>query len=132
MLNRGSSYARELFTEAFEATVELDQVRNFAAAIFSTEPDIPVAFPIVWLAGPELTHILQREIGPNQMPLHEFQAFEYAAPLRIGARYRISAVALRKAMPERVVINADVQDLAGASILTMQTVLRIVPITGPR
>ena len=51
-------------------------------------------------------------------------------PLAAGAACRLTAIARCEHAPDRLVVEASVADLAGAPVLTMRAVLRLVPLAG--
>lgn len=114
----------------FEVATGPDEIAAFAAAIGAPASDIPATFPVVWLSSPGLRAALRDAVGPDFLPVHESQSFDYARPLVVGAVYRLTAVARRENAPERLVVEASVVEPAGAPVLTMRAVLRLVPLSG--
>jgi len=47
-----------------------------------------------------------------------------------ASAYRLTAIARRESGPERLVVEADVSDMAGAPVLTLRAVLRLVALAG--
>jgi hypothetical protein len=128
MLGHESSLVKEIILGTFEVSVKSEQVSTFVAATGGSQTEVPAAFPVTWLSMPVLREALLTAVGPGHVPVHEFQSFNYSAPLVRGANYYMSAVALRETAPDRIVIDAEVIGLDGVKTLTMRSTLRIVPI----
>jgi hypothetical protein len=134
MLDRGPSppSAKEFVLGTFGVSTKPEQVKIFASATGGAQTEVPAAFPATWLSIPELRQALSAAVGPDHVPVHEFQSFDYSMPLRCGADYYMFAVAIRETAPDRIVINADIVSREGVKALTMRSALRIVPLTkGP-
>ena len=112
----------------FEVATDPDAVAAFCAAIGAPKGEIPATFPIVWLSAPDLKAALRDAVGPDFLPVHESQSFDYARPLALGVAYRLTAAARREHAPERLVVDADVAEADGAPCLTLRAVLRLVPL----
>lgn len=113
----------------FDVAAGADEISDFATATSATAGEIPATFPIVWLSRPELKSALREAAGADFLPVHESQSFDYAQPLSVGAAYRLTAVARRENAPERLVVEASAADPAGAPVVAMRAVLRLVPLT---
>ena len=114
----------------FEVATGPAEIAAFAAATGAPAAEASATFPIVWLSSPELKAALRASIGPDHLPVHESQSFDYSRPLAPGAAYRLTAVARRESAPERLVVDANVVETAGAPVVTMRAVLRLVPLAG--
>ncbi len=112
----------------FDVAAGPDEIAAFAAAVGAPSDEVPASFPIVWLSRPELKSALREAAGADVLPVHESQSFDYAQPLSVGAAYRLTAVARREYAPERLVVEASAADRAGAPVVTMRAVLRLVPL----
>ena len=114
----------------FEVATDPAEIAAIAAAVGCADGSVPPTFPVVWLSAPALKAALRDAVGPDFLPVHESQSFDYARPLALGAACRLTAVARRENAPERLVVEASVADLSGAPVLTMRAVLRLVPLAG--
>lgn len=114
----------------FEVATGPAEISAFAVAIGAPATDIPPTFPVAWLSSPGLKAALREAVGPDFLPVHESQSFDYSRPLGVGVACRLTAVARRESAPERLVVEASVVETAGAPILTMRAVLRLVPLSG--
>ncbi len=120
----------EMVLGPFEVATDPAAVAAFAAAIGAPAGQIPVTFPIVWLSAPDLKAALREAVGPDYLPVHESQSFAYLRALAPASAYRLTAIARRESGPERLVVEADVSDMAGAPVLTLRAVLRLVALAG--
>lgn len=109
-------------------------VAAFRAALGDAHPgtDVPLTFPIRWLASPEIQFELRRVAGDQGVLLvHETQSFSYAAPLQSDRRYRLDLTLRRESTDQdRAVLQAVVRDEAGSPLAEIETVLRLVPQIG--
>lgn len=122
--------SEETILGPFEVATGPAEIAAFAAAIGAPASDIPATFPVVWLSSPGLRAALRAAVGPDYLPVHESQSFDYARPLVVGATYRLTAVARRESAPARLVVAASVAEIAGTPVLTMRAVLRLAPLSG--
>lgn len=113
----------------FEVATAPAMIAAFAAAVGVPMADALATFPIVWLSSPEMKAALRAAVGPDYLPVHESQSFDYARALRVAAAYRLTAVARRESAPERLTVDVDVVEMTGAPVLTMRAVLRLVPLS---
>ncbi|WP_036255558.1 hypothetical protein [Methylocapsa acidiphila] len=109
---------------------EAERVARFrqetdAAAI---EGLVPLAFPVCWLASPEIRLALSRAIGEGVLPVHEAQSFAFERRLEIDADYVIEAELLRKDDPPGVHLHAVVLTPEGEACGRLEAVLRLAPI----
>ena len=125
-----SHWPEEMVLGPFEVATDPAEIAAFAAAVGSGDGYVPPTFPIVWLSAPALKAALRDAVGPDFLPVHESQSFDYIRPLAAGAACRLTAIARREHAPDRLVVEASVADLAGAPVLTMRAVLRLVPLAG--
>ncbi|MDE2577447.1 MAG: hypothetical protein KGL46_01455 [Hyphomicrobiales bacterium] len=86
----------------------------------------PAAWPTVWLTTGELGAALRALVPPGKALVHESQSFVYAAPLTVGACYKIAATVAQETGPDRLVVEADATAPEGGQTLAMRAVLRIV------
>ena len=87
----------------------------------------PLAYPAVWLAQPRLRERIAKICAEaDALPVHESQRFAYETPLRQGVRYLLAVAARREARPPRLVLDATLSDLEGATVGRFETVLRLV------
>jgi len=114
----------------FEVATNPADVATFAAAVGAPAAEVPATFPIVWMSAPPLKAALREAAGPDFLPVHESQSFDWARPLVAGAAYRLSAVARRENAPERLVVEASIVEPSGDLVTTMRAVLRLVPLAG--
>ena len=103
------------------------EVAAFRAATGLEPGDgVPAAFPIRWLAAPELRDaLLALAPGDDLVPVHESQLFEYFGPLIANERYAMELVVGREASPERLVLAGTIRDAAGAPLVHVETILRL-------
>ncbi|MCB1535920.1 MAG: hypothetical protein KDJ44_14660 [Rhodoblastus sp.] len=118
----------EIVLGPFEVATGASEVQAFATAVGARAGEIPATFPIVWLSAPALKAALREAVGPDFLPVHESQSFDYVRPLVPGAALRMSAVARRESAPERLVVEAEATEFSGARALTMRVALRLVPL----
>ncbi len=116
----------------FEVATGASEILAFAKATGAPGDGVPATFPIVWLSAPALKAALREAVGPDFLPVHESQSFDYARLLAPDAAYRLAAVARRERAPDRLVVEASVTEPAGAPVLTLRAVLRLVPLAGGR
>ena len=120
----------EMVLGPFDVAACPAEIAAFAMAIGARDDVVPATYPIVWLSSPELKAALRATAGPDYLPVHESQSFDYSRPLVPGAAYRLTAVARRESAPERLTVVADVVQMAGAPVVTMRAVLRLAPLSG--
>jgi hypothetical protein len=115
-----------------EFTVELDQVRQFDDAIGEDNPAFRESFaPPTFVTKMQIMTsgqvVLDQELGLNYaLVVHGEQEYEYARPVRIGedltAVPRIADI-YAKGPNEYLVIEADVKDAAGETVVLARTTL---------
>ena len=120
----------EIVLGPFEVATGAGEISAFAAAVGAPANPIPATFPIAWLSAPALKAALREAVGPDFLPVHESQSFDYVRPLVPGAALRLTAVARRESAPERLVVEAEATELSGAPALIMRAALRLVPLAG--
>jgi hypothetical protein len=125
-----SHWPEEVVLGPFEVAAGAADIAAFAAAVGGPATEPPPTFPVAWLSSPEMKAALRAAVGPDHLPVHESQSFDYARPLRVGAAYRLTAVARREGAPERLTVDVDVVETTGAPVVTMRAVLRLVPLAG--
>ena len=105
-----------------------------AAAAFARETGnlpqgVPFTFPVRWLARPDFLEAAVEMIGDaNWVPIHESQSFDYRAPLAVDEDYAMTVAMKRETEPSRIILLADIGPADGAPLLTMEMMLRIVPL----
>lgn len=129
MLDKAPDKAGETILGPFEVAADAAAVAAFAAATGASNSGVPATFPIVWLSAPQMKQALRAAVGPDALPVHESQSFDYVRPLEIGGVYRLTATARREAKPDRLVIEAEAVTASGEKALAMRTALRIFPLT---
>jgi hypothetical protein len=109
----------------FRVRTERMRIETYRQSTGARGEDVPAAFPICWLAEPEIRTAIEQACG-NRLPLHEGQSFEYKRPLRLAGEYSLSVSLNEQADPARLVLTCDVTSLAGEPHLKMETQLRLV------
>jgi hypothetical protein len=109
----------------FRVRTERMRIEAYRRSTGARGEDVPAAFPICWLAEPEIRTAIEQACG-NRLPLHEGQSFEYKRPLRLAGEYSLAVSLNEQADPARLVLTCDVTSLAGEPHLKMQTLLRLV------
>jgi hypothetical protein len=90
---------------------------------------IPFTFPVRWLARADFQAVAVNMIGDaNWVPIHESQSFDYRAPLAPDTDYEMAAIMKREIEPSRIVLIAEIGVPGEAPRLTMEMILRIVPL----
>jgi hypothetical protein len=125
-----SDQAEGIALGPFDVATDPAAVAAFAAATGHVGSEIPATFPILWLSSPDLKQALRAFVGPDSLPVHESQSFDYSAPLRVGTRYSLAGVARRQANPDRLVVEAEARDPHGRAALALRSVLRVIPLAG--
>jgi hypothetical protein len=113
----------------FRVRAEPTQIAAYKSAISARSDDIPAAFPIRWLAEPEIRAAIEKGCG-QFVPLHEAQSFDYLQPLAMAAEYRLSITLAEHSDPPRLSVKGEVATMAGQICLRMETVLRLVAPAG--
>lgn len=94
-----------------------------------TGQKIPFTFPVRWLARPDFHAAAAEMIGDNNwVPIHESQSFDYRVPLVADVDYAMTVKMQRQTEPSRIVLLADVGVSGEAPALSMEMILRIVPL----
>src|SRR3954451_25082168 len=109
----------------FRVRTERMRIEAYRRSTGARGEDVPAAFPICWLAEPEIRTAIEQACG-NRLPLHEGQSFEYKRPLRLAGEYSLAVSLNEQADPARLVLTCDVTSLAGEAHLKMQTLLRLL------
>jgi hypothetical protein len=109
----------------FRVRTERMRLEAYKQSIGASGEDVPAAFPIAWLAHPEIRTSIEQACG-SRLPLHEGQSFEYARPLEVDCEYRLTLTLNEEANPARLVLKGEVASPAGESHLSMETLLRLV------
>ena len=94
-----------------------------------TGQGIPFTFPVRWLARADFHAVAVEMIGDaNWVPIHESQSFDYRAPLAPDTDYEMAVIMKREIEPSRIVLTAQIGVLGEPSHLTMEMILRIIPL----
>ncbi len=121
------SVERALGTFAVRASS--DEADAFRRETGGSGPKIPFTFPVRWLARPDFHAIAAELIGDHDwVPIHESQSFDYRAPLAADVDYLMTVKMQRQTEPSRIILLADVGAPGEASVLSMEMILRIVPL----
>lgn len=115
----------------FRLRVDPARAAAYAREIGADEANVPLAYPAVWLAEPELFAVV-REICArlDVVPVHESQSFAYEAPLVAGENYDLSVTLIREEKPPRLTLAASIAAPSGAHCGKVETMLRLVPRAG--
>jgi hypothetical protein len=113
----------------FCVRTERAQIAAYKSAVSGNGDDIPAAFPIRWLAEPEIRGAIEKACE-RLVPLHVGQSFEYLQPLHAEAEYRLSVILEQHADPPRLSVKGEVVTSTGHMCLRMETLLRLVGSAG--
>jgi hypothetical protein len=109
----------------FCVRTERMRIAAYQRSIGASGDDVPAAFPICWLAQPEIRTLIEQTCG-HRLPLHEGQTFEYMRPLEVDGEYRLSVTLNEETDPTRLVLRCEVATPTGEPRLRMETLLRLV------
>jgi hypothetical protein len=115
----------ELRLGPFRVRTERARIEGYRQSIGARGDNVPAAFPICWLAQPDIRSSVEQACG-ERLPLHEGQTFDYARPLAIDGDYLLSITLKEEASPARLTLEAEVATPSGEPCLRMQTLLRLV------
>lgn len=105
------------------------EVAAFARETDAPHGRLPFTFPVRWLAQPQFQAAAIEMIGnADWVPIHESQSFDYRAPLALETDYEMRVTMNREAEPSRIVVAAQVVAADGTPRLSMEMILRIVPL----
>ena len=94
-----------------------------------TGQGVPFTFPVRWLARADFQAVAVEMIGDaNWVPIHESQSFDYQAPLASDTDYEMAVIMKRETEPSRIVLAARIGVPDEAPHLTMEMILRIMPL----
>jgi hypothetical protein len=94
-----------------------------------TGQGVPFTFPVRWLARPDFHAVAVEMIGDaNWVPIHESQSFDYQASLAPDTDYEMAVIMKREIEPSRIVLTAQIGVPNRAPHLTMEMILRIIPL----
>ncbi|MEI9914529.1 MAG: hypothetical protein WDN29_00440 [Methylovirgula sp.] len=94
-----------------------------------TGQGVPFTFPVRWLARPDFQAIAVDMIGDaSWVPIHESQSFDYRTPLASDTDYEMAVTMKREIEPSRIVLVARIRLPNDAPHLTMEMILRIIPL----
>lgn len=107
-----------------------DEAEAFRAAIGLpadvASATLPLTFSMRWLVTAAVRASLAAMVPePDLVLVHESQAFDYVAPLRVGARYTMSLAARRRTDPDQLVVDGTIATEDGATVATLETILRL-------
>ncbi|WP_457795585.1 hypothetical protein [Methylocystis sp. S23] len=106
------------------------------AAAYSRETggdaaSVPLSFPAVWLTDPTLFDSVRSLCAAlDVVPVHESQSFSYETPLVAGDSYDVNVAMRREETPPRLIVDATIRALDGATVARSETMLRLVPRAG--
>ncbi|HEX2556668.1 MAG TPA: hypothetical protein VHL98_23480 [Microvirga sp.] len=112
------------------ATARAD-VAAFADALGLVEPgeipdDVPLTYPIRWLADGAVRDWLVGVLGGEGLPVHEMQDFTYFAPLALDRTYALDVTCdVQEGDPPRVTIAAEIRDGDGVIGSARSSILKI-------
>lgn len=113
----------------FRVRAERRHIAAYRSAVSASGDDIPAAFPICWLAEPDIRAAIEKACR-RSVPLHEGQTFDYLQPLDLEAEYRLLITLEEHADPPRLSVKGEVVTMAGQTCLRMETLLRLVAPAG--
>jgi hypothetical protein len=92
---------------------------------------VPLTFPVRWLALPAVHDLIMRSIGSGFIPIHEAQNFAYERALQIEADYILGVEACRTPAPPCLTLRMSIATAEGDICARLETVMRIVPALKP-
>ena len=102
-----------------------------AATAAGPSAGVPLAFTLRWLTAPAVRAALADFVAAGEVMVHEAQKFSLTAPLAADTPYAMTLRVERTAAPARLTAAATVTTSAGASVLDIDTVLRLVTPPAP-
>ncbi len=118
---------RALGTFVVRATAA--EAEAFRRETGGTGQGVPFTFPVRWLARADFHAVAVEMIGDaNWVPIHESQSFDYRTPLAPDTDYKMAVTMKREIEPSRIVLIAQIGRPDEASYLTMEMILRIIPL----
>jgi hypothetical protein len=121
------SSERALGTFVVRATAA--EAAAFRRETGGTGQGVPFTFPVRWLARPDFQAVAVEMIGDaNWVPIHESQSFDYQASLVPDTDYEMAVIMKREIEPSRIVLTAQIGAAGKAPHLTMELILRIIPL----
>ncbi len=88
--------------------------------------EVPLTFPVRWLALPAVRNLIIRSVGSGFIPIHEAQDFAYERALEIGADYILGVEARRTPAPPGLTLRMSIATPQGEICARLETVIRIV------
>ncbi len=115
----------------FRLRVDPARAAAYARETGGDGSSVPLSYPALWLMEPALSAPV-REICAtlDAVPVHEAQSFAYETPLLSGESYDVRVLLRCEATPPRIVIDATISALDGATVARIETTLRLVPRAG--
>ena len=111
--------------------VDPDRARAYALETGGDGATVPLGYPAVWLMEPGLAEVVNGICAAlDVVPVHESQAFAYAAPLIAGDSYDVTVTLRREETPPRLIADATIVTTAGVQAARIETMLRLVPRAG--
>ncbi|HXK54815.1 MAG TPA: hypothetical protein PK405_09025 [Hyphomicrobiales bacterium] len=111
---------------SFDVVAGAERVARFRAALAlggaggAGRGEVPVTFPICWLAEPAVKSALLVALGGGgKVPVHLDQEMEYFAPLRIGQPYAMDVGLAGPDARGVARVRADLRDGAGARVASV-------------
>lgn len=86
----------------------------------------PASFPVVVMHFPEIGDAVRLAAEEVGLPVHEAQHFEYSRPIRPGESYDLMIEMRRETEPARLIVAADVFDVAGEKVGRIVSTLRLI------
>jgi hypothetical protein len=121
------SSERALGTFTVRATAA--EAAAFRRETGGTGQGVPFTFPVRWLARADFQAVAVDMIGgANWVPIHESQSFDYQASLAPDTDYEMAVIMKREIEPSRIVLTAQIGVPNHAPHLTMEMILRIIPL----
>ena len=97
-----------------------------ATGVASGGSDLPLSFPMRWLATAEIRGALAALVGHGEVVLvHEGQSFTYERPLQVGQPYVLTLVVRREHAPDRLILEGTLTD-GDRPCGALETTLRLV------
>lgn len=107
-------------------TVEEAEAFRRATGAADGGSELPLSFPMRWLATAEIRGALAALVGHGEIVLvHEGQSFTYERPLQVGRAYLLTLAVRREHAPDRLILDGSLADADG-SCGTLETTLRLV------
>jgi hypothetical protein len=120
----------------FAVSVDAESATALASALgrHSAGGPVPMTYPMRWLAAPQIRDAVLAAVpteGADRiLPVHVEQRIALAAPLQVGADYRLS-LSVEGPDPRRILrVTGFLRDCDGAELGTLTTGILLVAIPG--